>query len=138
VRITAHVDTIDAIRELDQVILGLRREVTQALLAAGQPILTAARAITPLGPGVDGEGGDHKLEHIRDTLKLEARGRVLRLVSNHPGSAVLNYGGTITPHGVQIHFPQRLMGQRAGEQQLPALEADLERRLDALFTRHGL
>lgn len=132
------VDLRDVRADLESVRLGLGREVTLALLAAGQPVLQAARAQTPLGPGRDGEKGDHRLEHIRDSLKLEVRGRILKITSSHPGAAVLNYGGTITPHGVRITFPQRLMGLKAGEQELPALEADLGRRIEQLLERNGL
>lgn len=137
-RFHTEVDLRDVRADLESARLGLAREISLALIAAGQPILQTARALTPLGPGVDGKSGDHRLEHIRDTLKLEARGRILKLTSNHPGAAVMNWGGTITPDGVHITFPQRLMAQHAADAELPALEEDLGRRIEQLLASNGL
>jgi hypothetical protein len=132
-------DLRDVRADLESVRLGLGREVTLALIEAGEPLLTLTRAETPLGPGPELDGhGDDLLEHIRDSLKIESRGRVLKIVSRHPGAGVLNFGGTIHPHGAPIEFPARLMAQRAAEQELPTLEQALSRRIDALLAHNHL
>lgn len=120
------------------------------------------------GPRANAKNPNDRLPHIADTIYATASGRFAQIVSPHPAAVVFEYGGDIHPRqnlvfkarpegaprrrgkgslasavqggGVDqtIRIPQLEMAHKAVTEQLPAIERDLERRLDALAARVGL
>lgn len=93
------------LRSLKDVDRAAPRTMRQGIAGALQPIRLEAAGKMPTGPGPTEGGGDNRLPHVRDTLKAITRGSRGVLRSTHPGAGVVNFGGTIRPHGGAIRFP---------------------------------
>lgn len=139
---TLHVHAAFELRDLHQDLealeLGLGREVTEAVLAAGGTVLLATERLTPYDPSHDDHRADG-LPHMRDTFDVRTAGPTVATIgSTHPGAAVNEFGGTISPKGTPIRIREAGMARKAGELEAPRFERDLAQRLDALARRHGL
>lgn len=125
-------------RDLESVELGLGRELNEALRSAVSPLARATQRYTPVGPGPRFENDDDRLPHVRDTITARAAGNAIVVDSTHPAAGVLNFGGTIAPKGHPIDFRAHAMGEKAGRQELPRIERDIQNAIDALTAQHGL
>jgi hypothetical protein len=125
----ARVDASRAARDLEALAGDLVGITAATAVAVSPRIVTATRALTPYGPGP--RPGD-PLPHIRDTITAGRGGR--GVVSTHPAAIVFERGGVIAPRGTPIRIPRVAMAERAGEAQRPAIEADLQRRLQTRVT----
>jgi hypothetical protein len=121
---------------------GIDRELAAELQASAEPIIAGARVGMRRGPGprANAKNPNDRLPHIADTIYATASGRFAQIVSSHPAAIVFEYGGSIRPHSPlqRIDIPELEMAHKAADQALPAIERDLERRLDALAARAGL
>lgn len=122
-------------RDLEAVSIGLGRELTRTLREAAGLAAEAAKPLTPYDP-LHNEKRKDGLPHIRDSLFAVALGSGSAVASRHPGAVVHEYGGTIAPKGEPIQIKRSEMAHRAGEAQLPAIAALLERRISALVAQH--
>ncbi len=129
-------DVGDVRRDLESVRLGLGRELTALLRSSGDSVARKTGTLTPRGPGP--QSVKDNLPHIGSTMVAVATTTGVAVATTHPGGAVLNFGGTISPRGVPITFERHLMAQKAGEAELPGLERDVTRRVNDLLAAHGL
>lgn len=122
---------------------GLERELAIQLQQAVEPIVAGTRARTPRGPGprIAAKNPNDRLPHLADTIYASAHGRYAEIIAAHPAGGLFEYGGSIRPRGPRskrIDVGQHAMAHKAADADLPRLERDLERRLDALAARVGL
>lgn len=123
-------------RDLEAVKLGLGRELSKVLKEAAGLAAQGAGPLTPYDPlhSVKRKDG---LPHIRDSLyPLVVSAGTAAVASTHPGAVVHEYGGTIAPSGEPIQIKRTAMAHTAGEAELPAISALLERRISALIATH--
>jgi hypothetical protein len=116
---------------LDAIADGLSRALSEGIRQDAQPLLVATKALTPYGPGP--RGGKDDLPHIRDTIDVSVSGGTIAIIASHPGAIVHEWGGTIKPRGVAIKFKEAAMARRAAVQQLPAIERNIDARIDRLL-----
>lgn len=126
----------DVRNDLESVRLGLGKELTAVLRSEGDTVAREAAGLTPKGPGP--QSARDNLPHVADTITGAALPTGVAIVSTHPAAPVLEFGGSISPRGHLIRFPQHAMAHKAGEADLPRLEAAVTRRIDALLVAHGL
>jgi hypothetical protein len=88
----------------------------------------------PRGPGP--QGGKDNLPHIADTVSGFANQITGTVAGTHPAVQVLNWGGTIAPRGLEIHFPHKHYAQQAGDEILPRIEQQLQDDVDELAARY--
>jgi hypothetical protein len=119
--------------DLQALMRGLSGEIADARRAAIPAVAAGAAALAPVGPGprLHAKNPNDQLPHLRDTITA-GRGGV---IARHPAGKVFEFGGVIAPHGAPIRIRKVAMAARAGAQLLPAIEADLKRRLTALLLR---
>jgi hypothetical protein len=124
--------------DLENVKDGLGRALADGIASDALPLLQETRALTPYGPGPRASAfeTDDALPHIRDTLGVSVEGGAVALYAQHPGARVLEWGGTIAPHGQPIKFREHAMARTAAEHQLPVMEERVNRRIDSLLQQH--
>lgn len=128
--------TVEIRRDLESVRLGLGRELTALLRSEGDVIARRTVPLTPVGPGP--QSPRDNLPHVASTISGAAIPSGVAVVSSHPAGPVLEYGGTIAPRGTPITIKQHAMAHKAGELDLPRLESEVSRRVNALLAAHGL
>jgi hypothetical protein len=71
-------------------------------------------------------------------LNVDVRGGTIAIIATHPGAIVHEYGGTISPHGTPITIARAAMARKAAVRELPAMEQNIQDRIDQLAREHGL
>lgn len=133
-RVPLTVDLGDLFQELQSVELGLGKVLKAALKDAGDLAARRTAELFPRGPGP--QSAKDNLPHIADTITGYATQSYAQVVSDHPAAPVINFGGTISPRGVEIFFPTKLYAQQAGEQVLPQIQERLQGEIDRLTAEH--
>lgn len=121
-------------RALRQVDVDAPKQMRRAIAADLQPIRAQAAAGMPVGPGPSGTTRENRRPHIRDTLRATVRGNRGVIKSTHPGAGVVNYGGTIAPHGAPIRFSR---DREAVYRAVVAHRMAIARRVRATIERTG-
>lgn len=138
VRVGASVDLRGLVEDLHATQLGLGREVSLAVVAAGEVVAAAVPQFTPFDPDHRETRADH-LPHLRETFTSRRSGEtVAAITSDHPGAPVHEFGGSIAPKGTRIYIKQSAMALKAGERKAAEFEALVAARLDGLLARRGL
>jgi hypothetical protein len=139
-RLAANFENLTELRaDLDAIGDGLNQALTAGLAQDAQALLAETKAGTPYGPGPRaGAKGDDALPHIRDMLNVDVRGGTIAIIATHPGAIVHEYGGTISPHGTPITIARAAMARKAAVRELPAMEQNIQDRIDQLAREHGL
>jgi len=136
-RLAASFENINEVRaSLEAAADGLGRALAEGITQDAQPLLATTKALTPWGPGpragADPDSSD-ALDHIRNMMAVTVQGGTIAVIAHHPGAKVWEWGGTIQPHGVPIHFRTQAMARRAGVQELPRIERAVEARIARLI-----
>jgi hypothetical protein len=143
-RVGIRADTRDLHRDLEAIELGLGKTLTVVMQEAAQIVVRDIPAHTPYDPHHrplrrDAEGNEYAVAHVRDTFQVRSAGAgVVKIVSDHPGAGVLEYGGTIKPKGALIHIREFGMAHKAAEAQADRLGRALDDGVDALMRQHNL
>lgn len=153
VRIFVDAEIRGVYRDLEALGDGLELAVTAVLARGAQTIADASRPFVPVGPGpIPGaKNPNDLLPHVFETLRGEARGMTGVVVGYHPAAGLIEFGGTIAPSveggtraaaftspGAIIRFKESAMTRKGADVALPAVEAELDRAIDALVSSHQL
>lgn len=122
-------------RDLEALSIGLGRELTRTVKDAVGLVLPPARVLAPYDPEHAANRKDG-LPHIRDSMYALALGNSAAIAARHPGTIVHQWGGTIAPRGHAITIKRSGLARDAAKAQLPAINALLERRIDALVHKY--
>lgn len=146
---TVDVGIRDVYRDLEAAGQGLEGVLTDALAQGAGWIADAARPFTPVGPGVKpgAQNLNDLLPHVAETIVGEAVGMTGRVLSEHPASGLIEFGGTIAPSvqggttvaraahpGAIILFRESAMVRKGAAEQIDRVEAEIERDIDRLLT----
>ncbi len=125
----------EIVADLEAVKLGLGRELTRTVKDAVSLVLPPARALAPYDP-LHSAGRRDGLPHIRDSMYALSLGTSAAIAARHPGTIVHQWGGTIAPRGHAIKIAASGLARQAAKDQLPAINALLEQRIDDLVQQH--
>ena len=136
--VPARFDLGDLRKDLDSVELGLGKLLTSALDRLAETAADRTQELWKRGPGPrpNAKNKNDRLPHIADTIAGKGYATYAAVTSDHPAAPVQEYGGTIAPRGVDIHFPAHEYAHRAAEQVMDRLEAQLDDEANALAAQY--
>lgn len=117
-------------RDLRAIDKGLGKALTDHLRDVAKVVRDDARAKLR-------ERSKNPQNRIEKTVKHSVRAKGASIFSDHPGSAVQNWGGTIEPRGMPIEIKGKRYMDGAVYEHTEHVEAEMGRTLDAIADRNG-